>query len=380
MGNDLSTANASDQGNQIEKQENSSSTSIASNPSAAPVNVEELFDFLQSLPNDKKLKRIFKLSRRLIRQKPELVQKVREAEASLKLHHRNVAISKIVGSSVGIASGISFIAGIALAPFTAGISLGLTIGGGIAGFAGGATFVGADIVENQLTKTELDNIQIELENFHKELVVLAKFDHQGLLAKKVTRFGEQLLELNSLSETGFIALLNQSLESITLAEDASTIKQLISKADDPKLKAFMERYIYPFCTSATKVELANVATTLKLMLNGEKRIYYFIELMVSFVLPLNEEVLPVEAITKGFVGSALDGVKVAAEVSQGATKIAPQFLKALGYTMAGAAIVIDVGFLIHTCVTMDDVPHAKTLRSLADQMEDMDIESVMNSF
>ncbi len=110
MGNENSTANQSEVNNQAVNRETTALTS-----SAAPINVEEFFGFLQSLPNDEKLKRILELSQSLIEQKPELVKKVREAEASLRLHHRNVAISKIVGSSVGIASGISFIAGIALA-------------------------------------------------------------------------------------------------------------------------------------------------------------------------------------------------------------------------------------------------------------------------
>ncbi len=107
MGNENSTAKKSGN-NQTEKEKpDSRRTSTASTSSTASVgmNVEELFDFLQSLPNDEKLKRLIKLSRRLIKQKPELVQKVREAETSLKLHHRNVGISKIVGSSVGIVSG-----------------------------------------------------------------------------------------------------------------------------------------------------------------------------------------------------------------------------------------------------------------------------------
>ena len=180
---------------------------------------EEFFSFLQSLPRDKKLKRIFESSKRLIKQKPELVRKVRETEASLKLHHRNVTISKIVGSSVGIVSGACFITGIALAPVTFGASLGLTIGG----VAGGATFVGADIVENKLIKQGLEKIQSELSEFHKELQVLAKFDHHGLLADKVKRFGGTLVELGSLSEVGFIAFLEKTLEATRYVEDVASV-------------------------------------------------------------------------------------------------------------------------------------------------------------
>ena len=184
---------------------------------------EEFFSFLQSLPRDKKLKRIFESSKRLIKQKPELVRKVRETEASLKLHHRNVTISKIVGSSVGIVSGACFITGIALAPVTFGASLGLTIGGGVVSSLGGVTFVGADIVEKKLIKQELEKIQSELSEFHKELQVLAKFDHHGLLADKVKRFGGTLVELGSLSEVGFIAFLEKTLEATRYVEDVASV-------------------------------------------------------------------------------------------------------------------------------------------------------------
>jgi len=348
---------------------------------------EEFFSFLQSLPRDKKLKRIFELSKRLIKQKPELVRKVRETEASLKLHHRNVTISKIVASSVGIVSGACFITGIALAPVTFGASLGLTIGGGVASSLGGATFVGADIVENKLIKQGLDKIQSELSEFHKELQVLAKFDHHGLLADKVKRFGGTLVELENLSEVGFIAFLEKTLEAvIRYVEDVASpsfkdlavlAEHLLKMADEAKLKSFVKEYLLPHLNKSTnKTDLEHFMSTLKLLLDSAMKIYPYIKLLVHFIIPLNQEVLPMEAIARGVLGGGLDVVKVASGTSQALIKVTPQVLRGLGYAEGGVAIVVDLGFLIHTCVTMDDVPHVEKLRSLADQMEEMDLESV----
>ncbi len=83
-----------------------------------------------------------------------------------------------------------------------------------------------------------------------------------------------------------------------------------------------------------------------------------------------------EAIFRGVAGGTIASVKVASEAGQALSKIAPQILKGLGYAAGGVATAVDLGFLIHTCVTFDDVPHAEALRSLSDQMDEMDIESV----
>jgi len=332
------------------------------------------------------MRHIFKLSKRLIKQKPELVQKIREVGDTLSLHRRNVNTSKIVGSSVGIVSGGCVIAGIALAPVTFGISaIVLTTVGGIGGVAGGATFVGADIVENQLVKEELEKIQSELSDFHNKLQVLAKFDSHGLLADKVKRFGGTLLELGDLSETGFINFLEKTLEAVTrYFEDLPYIsfKELVENvlkiADEAKMRDFMKKYILPHLNKAKRDDLEQLISILKLLIDSAKKIYSYIKLMVHFIIPLNKEVLPIEAITRGVVGGTLDCVKLASEAGQAFTKIAPQVLKGLGYAAGGVAIALDLGFLIHTCVTIGDVPHVEKLRSMADQIEEMDLESVLN--
>lgn len=115
---------------------------------------------------------------------------------------------------------------------------------------------------------------------------------------------------------------------------------------------------------------------MKLLIVSAKKIYSCIKLVVYFIIPLNEEELPMEAIFRGVAGGTIASVKVASEAGQALSKIAPQILKGLGYAAGGVATAVDLGFLIHTCVTFDDVPHAEALRSLADQMDGMDIESV----
>ncbi|XP_058608478.1 apolipoprotein L domain-containing protein 1-like isoform X2 [Onychostoma macrolepis] len=53
--------------------------------------------------------------------------------------HKNTTVGSLTGATMGAAGGIASIVGLALAPVTLGVSLGLTAVGGVLGVAGGAT-------------------------------------------------------------------------------------------------------------------------------------------------------------------------------------------------------------------------------------------------
>nr|XP_032834784.1 uncharacterized protein LOC116956980 [Petromyzon marinus] len=81
----------------------------------------------------------------------------------LKKRKRDGNISKATGASAGIIGGAMVIAGFALAPVTAGLSLGLSIAGTTTGVAGGITAAGASIavlvMNKASTKEATENIE-----------------------------------------------------------------------------------------------------------------------------------------------------------------------------------------------------------------------------
>ncbi len=72
---------------------------------------------------------------------------------------KDVGIAKATGGGVAIAGGTASLVGLALAPFTAGLSLGLTVGGAIAAGAGGLTSLGAAITDHCYNKDEMKKVK-----------------------------------------------------------------------------------------------------------------------------------------------------------------------------------------------------------------------------
>lgn len=77
----------------------------------------------------------------------ESIRKLRELADSVDKVHRDCTISNVVASSTGIASGALSILGLVLAPFTAGLSLGLSAAGIGLGAAAAVTGLSTMVVE-----------------------------------------------------------------------------------------------------------------------------------------------------------------------------------------------------------------------------------------
>ena len=71
----------------------------------------------------------------------------------------DTGIARTTGGGLGIASGVMAIGGILAAPFTAGASLALTIGGVATGVAGGATTLTASVIKEQHLKADAEAIK-----------------------------------------------------------------------------------------------------------------------------------------------------------------------------------------------------------------------------
>ena len=83
---------------------------------------------------------------------PKAIRDIHECADELNKVAKNTGIARITGGAVGIAGGAAFVGGLILAPFTAGASLALTVGGVAAGVTGGLTTVGTGIAKTVLDK------------------------------------------------------------------------------------------------------------------------------------------------------------------------------------------------------------------------------------
>ena len=75
-----------------------------------------------------------------------------ECACSLEEVTKGTGIAGTVGGSVTVVGGGAVIAGILLSPFTAGVSLALTVGGGIGALTGSATSLASNLAHGQLDK------------------------------------------------------------------------------------------------------------------------------------------------------------------------------------------------------------------------------------
>lgn len=80
---------------------------------------------------------------------------------------KKVNIATITGASIGIFGAVVAGVGLLLAPFTAGISTVLSVGGGVLAFSGGGTSTGAKLVELKLNHGTKDALK-RYHNCHEE--------------------------------------------------------------------------------------------------------------------------------------------------------------------------------------------------------------------
>ena len=106
----------------------------------------------------------------------ETIQKIKTTTANLKVHHRNVNISRITGSTVSIVCSAMAIAGFAIAPITVGASVGLSVPGIALAVAGGGTAAGASIADTVIEKSNVRQAQEQLRDDYDQLHTIYVID------------------------------------------------------------------------------------------------------------------------------------------------------------------------------------------------------------
>ena len=97
------------------------------------------------------------------------IQEIQKTIENLKVHHRNVNISRITGSATSIAGSLMAILGFGLAPVTFGASIGLSVSGIALAVAGGSTAAGASIADIVIQKSNVKHAQEQLTRDYDQL-------------------------------------------------------------------------------------------------------------------------------------------------------------------------------------------------------------------
>ena len=119
----------------------------------------------------------------------ETIQKIECIIDNLKVHHRNVNISRITGSGVSIAGSLIAILGFGLAPVTLGASIGLTATGIAIAVAGGGTVAGASITDTIIEKLKVkqaqEHLKVDYDQLHTIQVIAKIIDSNTAAATGV---------------------------------------------------------------------------------------------------------------------------------------------------------------------------------------------------
>ena len=106
------------------------------------------------------------------------IQEIQRTIDNLRVHHRNVNISRITGSLTSIAGSTMAIVGFAIAPVTFGASIGLSVGGIALAVAGGSTAAGASIADIVIQKSNVKHAQEQLTRDYDQLKAIREIAEQ----------------------------------------------------------------------------------------------------------------------------------------------------------------------------------------------------------
>lgn len=355
---------------------------------------------VQHLPEQlKNLKLIEKISKKVCDERKQIVNQLRVMANYLEKTHSDVLIADRVGTGVGIGSGVLFIGGLIAAPFTAGLSLGLTVAGAASGVAGGITSVGANITDYYISKNSLEALEKDLKNHNEHLEELSQCDSQYL--RYTVQFRSIIEQLGKLSERNWDELITtiQRLIDLALSGDESDIR--IVAGVDPVVQQLLQQLPMPADPESLKA-IASVCTQIQCMPIPE--IKGAIEAFVNFLkeselvtmamlytsssanaeteddLKLSGALQNARKLMDKKVGDvAKPGSSKAVTMTYGAVEVGAVFkgtasaVSKSARVAAGALssifIVIDVVNMVRICQETGETPTVQSLRKMADDLE-----------
>lgn len=196
--------------------------------------------------------------------------KIHEVADNIERVVRDTGIAKTTGGSVAVASGAATIGGILLAPFTAGASLALTVGGIVGGVASAATTLTAAIIKDSSVNSKAKEVKEILDSLEEKDKIVFKIIEE--LQKKVMKirelYGNETITdiINDRAETlkliatggyiGYNVYINVQIAKYTVAvfeflkADISAMRGFAVGLSAPGLSIFGRTLIVTASTSA----------------------------------------------------------------------------------------------------------------------------------
>ena len=330
-----------------------------------------IFNTLHHLPNElTNLKMLQDLSEEVFQERQRIIKKLRDMADYLEKTHADVLIADRVGTGVGIGSRLLVLGGLVAAPFTAGISLSLTIAGTTTGILSGITSAGANITGYILSKKELTSLKNELGEHLLHLEKLSSSDSKYLV--RATRLRPTLEMLAKLSEQKLMLLFTtfQKLITHALNGDYAKINRLVDHVADPEIKSLIIKLPLPFNPESLHA-LADICTLIMSQIRSIK------QAITAFLNYFKRPELAKLAMI--YTGSAAAG-RMATTTGTTTTEFmsafkgTPMAMSKTARTAAGALtaifIVIDVIHMVQICKETGDTPTVKELRKMADDLEE----------
>lgn len=115
----------------------------------------------------------------------EAIETVDDCATKLDKVAKDTGITETVGGSASVVGGGMAIAGLLLAPFTAGVSLGLTVAGAATGVAGAATTLTGNLINKHWDESEAKKVQEATEPVFRATLSL-----QGFLSEYIGKLKE----------------------------------------------------------------------------------------------------------------------------------------------------------------------------------------------
>ncbi|XP_056008125.1 apolipoprotein L3-like [Ostrea edulis] len=158
-----------------------------------------------------------------------------EVQRQAKIH----SIGSIMYSSVGLVGGGLAIAGIVTAPFTFGVSLGLTVAGIVTGVTSGVAGVAHGVVKFGIVKSKCNEAKTSLENHNTSSKKMKRL--VGKLMKEVDEFklkikGKNEFEISQIwdgmKRTGSAMMLARGISELVINSRAADVYRIAGNTDE----------------------------------------------------------------------------------------------------------------------------------------------------
>lgn len=300
-------------------------------------------------------------------QRKDIIQKLRDIATYLEKTHKDVLIADRVGTGVGIGAGCLVLGGLVAAPFTAGLSLSLTVTGTITGVAGGLASAGANITGFVMEKKMVASLEEELKTHLEHVEQLSSSDSTYL--SRALRMRPTLQTLGNLSQEGWMCMVTtlQRLIRLALNGNHAEIHRTLNHRIDPEIKRLIQMLRLPMNPESLQAlaqmctlifdDICSIKNAIKAFLNYFKRPELARLAMIytnTAAVMRTTTTTTAAKITSTFRGTPMAMTRTA-RVAAGA--------------LTAAFIVVDVIHMVRIWNETGETPTVQKFRKMADDLE-----------